>query len=308
MTYQHPDVVIKYITTKNKVRKLATYKSDTCALKARHEEINRFISDRFVPSKFAKGYVKKRSIYHNAKAHMYNDVFVMMDIKDFFLQICHKQLSEKLFYELNLIEQNQISKKECKQIVEECSLGSRGLPLGFITSPILSNVYLKEFDGIFYGSLKKLGLSNMIYTRYADDITVSFRYSALGNNEEYYKQIQCLAERLLSRYGLRLNSRKTRTYDLNTSNHVRVTGINIVKCEDGTRKLTVGRSAKNALFWDALNCLENSNQNRILHVKGMQSFVLSIEKNGYESCYSQAMMEKVYATGAKSLKELIDSL
>ena len=34
---------------------------------------------------------------------------------------------------------------------------------------------MKEFDNIFYGRLKELGQSNIIYTRYADDITVSYK-------------------------------------------------------------------------------------------------------------------------------------
>jgi len=46
--------------------------------------------------------------------------------------------------------------------------------VGFITSPILSNIYMKEFDNIFYGRLKELGQSNIIYTRYADDMIISF--------------------------------------------------------------------------------------------------------------------------------------
>ena len=62
MTVQHPDVVIRYIKTKNKTRKLATYRSDDCDLRIKHETINKFISERFIPSVFTKGYVKNRSI------------------------------------------------------------------------------------------------------------------------------------------------------------------------------------------------------------------------------------------------------
>lgn len=308
MTVQHPDVVIRYIKTKNKTRKLATYPSYDCDLRIKHETISKFISERFIPSPFTKGYVKNRSIYHNAVAHLYNDYFIMMDIKDFFPHICHKQLTEKLFYELNLKQKGQISRKECNDIVGICSISSRGLPLGFITSPLLSNVYMKEFDGVFYGKLKKLGLPNVIYTRYADDLTVSFKSDSIEKLQACEDSITEIAAVLLSRYGLQLNRRKTRAYNMNISNHVRITGVNITKQDNGSRRLTVGRSVKNNLYWEALNCLEDKNPDKISHVKGLQSFVLSIEKTGYESCYSPVMMAKVRSYGFETLKELIDSL
>lgn len=307
MNVQHPDIIIRYIRTKNKIRKLATYRSDDCGLRAKHEKINKFIESRFIPSIFSKGYVKKRSIYHNALAHLYNDYFIMLDIRDFFPHICHKQLADKLFYELNLLSTEQISMKECKDVVELCSISSRGLPLGFITSPILSNVYMKEFDGIFFGQLKRLGLKNAIYTRYADDITVSFKYSDRIPPTVVENQVVNLAKSLLLKYGLQLNNRKKRSYNLNISNHVRITGINITRQPDNRRLLTVGRSAKKELFWDAMDCLKTRDPKKIAHIKGMQSFILSVEKNGYEKCYSEAMIQQIHNLGFASLKELIDS-
>lgn len=307
MSVQHPDIIIRYIRTKNKTRKLATYRSDDCELRIKHGKINEFIAARFIPSVFSKGYVKNRSIYHNALAHLYNDYFIMLDIKDFFPHICHKQLSDKLFYELNLLSPGQISLKECKDVVAACSVSSRGLPLGFITSPLLSNVYMKEFDGIFYGQLKKLGLENAIYTRYADDITISFKYAHRVPPTQIEDQIINLAKSLLSKYGLQLNGKKTRSYNLNISNHVRITGINITKQPDNRRVLTVGRTIKNQLYWDAMDCMKSKDSEKIAHVKGMQSFILSVEKNGYEQCYSEGMLHQIHEYGFSSLKDLIDS-
>lgn len=308
MKEKQTDIVFRYIKTKSKNRKLVTYRSDTCDLRIKHEKITNFINERFIPSIFAKGYVKNCSIYYNALAHMYNDYFVMLDIKDFFPHICHKQLAEKLFYELNLIKKKQISKRECYFIVQQCSVNTRGLPLGFITSPVLSNIYMKDFDGIFYGQLKKLGLNNVIFTRYADDITVSFKSDADEKPETRDHQIIDIAAAILSRYGLQLNKRKTRSYNLHVSNHVRITGVNIVKLKDGRRHLTVGRSLKKRLFWEALDCWKNENAEKKQHVKGLQSFVLSIEKEGYEKCYSETMIGIVRSAGYATLKELIDSL
>ncbi|MBR5947050.1 MAG: RNA-directed DNA polymerase [Clostridia bacterium] len=308
MTELHPDIIIRYIRTKNKTRKLATYRSVDCDLRKKHEQIEQFLTAWFVPSIFAKGYVKNRSIFHNAQSHMYNDHFVMLDIKDFFPHICHKQLSEKLYYELNRSGKNVVAKSECNDIVDICSIGSRGLPLGFVTSPTLSNLYLKEFDGIFYGKLKKLGLNNVIYTRYADDLTISFKTVTAPELSKIEESIVQIAQQLLKRYGLQLNMHKTRSYDLRVSNHVRITGVNVIVSEGNRRRLSAGRSLKNKLFWDAIECAETRDPVKTAHVKGMQSFILSVEKEGYETCFSKAMIQKVESLGFSSLKELIDSL
>ena len=46
---------------------------------------------------------------------------------------------------------------------------------------------------------------------------------------------------------------------------------------------------------------------KIANVKGMQAFILSVEKNGYEQCYSEGMLHQIHEYGFRSLKELIDS-
>jgi len=309
MNIQHPDLVVRYIKTKNKIRRIVSYRNNDCELRKKHEHIQHFLADNFVPSIFSKGYVRKRSIYHNAIAHLYNDYFIMLDIKDFFPHICHKQLSDMIFYELNKLTPNQINKLECKELIDLCSVSSRGLPLGFVTSPILSNIYLKEFDGIFYGRLRSLKLANVIYTRYADDLVISFKTTALQTHSDIDERIQEIASELLARYGLQLNKHKSRSYNMHTSNHVRITGVNIVIDSKGRRHLTVGRAIKNKLYWDAIHCFESNKQDAELvqKIKGMQSFVLSIEKCGYEDCYSENMMKKVYILGFDSLRQLIDS-
>ncbi|MDY3596892.1 reverse transcriptase domain-containing protein [Anaerotignum sp.] len=308
MSLQYPDIIIYYIRTKNKSRKIVTYKSNSCELCDYHKKVQDFLTERFIPSIFSKGYVQGRSIYHNAVSHLYNDYFIMLDIKDFFQNINHKQLENKLFYEINLISPNQISRKECKEIVDKCSISSIGLPLGFITSPILSNIYLKEFDNIFYGELKKMNLENIMFTRYADDITVSFKCDTKEKMAVIEADIIEKVSSILKRYGLRLNTKKTRSYNLNLSNHVRVTGINIIKCPHGKRRLTIGRSVKNKLYWEAVNCFQCGNKDNIQHIKGMQSFILSVEKNGYENCFSTNMLKQINELGFASLKDLIDSL
>ena len=70
----------------------------------------------------------------------------------------------------------------------------------------------------------------------------------------------------------------------------------------------MGRALKNELFWDAVACYEIQDMEEIQRLKGLQSIVLSVEKNGYESCYLQGMLSCLSELGFESLKDLIDSL
>lgn len=299
---------VKYIKRKNKFRKIVTYKEDN-SVRNQHEKIAYFLEKSTLPSKFSKAYIKKRSIISNARAHMYNDNFLMMDIKSFFNNIDHSRLIKALYYELN--KEKSISKVDCAKIVELCSINKVGIPIGFVTSPILSNLYLKEFDNILYGKLKKYNLQNVIYTRYADDMTISFR--GIDNvNDEVIVSIQELVVCLLKRYGLKLNSKKTKKIHLCNSNHVRITGINIIKNENDYRRLSVGNKRKNDLFWDAINYYETDqhlrNKQNLKKIKGMLSFILSVEKTEFEQSFSEGMKIKIKNLGSESLKDFIDKL
>lgn len=298
-------LVVRYIKTKNKIRKIVTY-AENGELRQYHENVVEYLTKYAKNSIFAKAYVPKTSIYENAKAHMYNDVFLKMDIKNFFPSINHKYMAECLFYELN--KNTQISRKECYDIVRKCSVGEKGLPLGLVSSPALANLYMKEFDGLLYGRLKKLELNNPIYTRYADDIVISFK---TGKDDfEKIDIIKTDVNNLLKRVHLTLNVKKTKYYTLNQSNHVRITGISITRDENNYRHISVGKKLKNQIFWDAINMYDEKTKDytEIKRLKGMFSFILSIEKMNIENCYSEGMRALIKERGYDSLKELIKSL
>ena len=298
-------LVVKYIKTKNKVRKIVTYTDDN-ELRKYHQRVADFLAKYTKNSIFAKAYVPHSSIYKNAQAHMYNDIFIKMDIKDFFPSLNHRYLAECLYYEIN--KNKAISRKECYEIVRKCSVGDKGLPLGLVSSPALANLYMNEFDGLLYGKIKQMGLQNPIYTRYADDMVIS--YQADDAKAEQIREIKYVVQQLLKKVHLRLNEKKTRCYDLHRTNHVRITGISITKSEENYRHISIGRKAKNQMFWDAVNMYDHENKDyaKINHLKGYCSFALSIEKKGIESCYSDQMMKLLQQRGCNSLKELIEKL
>jgi len=310
---------IKYIRKKRKIRRIVTYSDNSTEIKNKHIGIKEFLEKNIYMSKFTKAYKKDSSIFKNAKAHMYNDVFIKLDIKDFFQNIDHKILLEILYFELNKsksLSTIKYSKKQLLSLIELCSVSKRGLPLGLVTSPILANIYLKEFDNLLYGNLKKFGLNNIIYTRYADDLTISFKKTSQINIVNEKKNIELLVSSLLKKNRLKLNFSKSKMIDFEISNHVRITGLNIVKDTNNFRRITVGRKRINDLFHQSMNLhlklkeysLTDSDKLEILRIKGMESFIYSIEKKGYEYVFSNNMKESIYNEGFSNLTELIDAL
>ncbi|WP_069998229.1 reverse transcriptase family protein [Cellulosilyticum sp. I15G10I2] len=303
------ELLIKYIPKKKGYRKIVSYNVANQKLRQEHKHINKFICDETIPSKFAKAYIKNRSIILNAKMHMYNDIFIYMDIKKFFASINHTMMVNLLFKEINKRKPKIIITKDtCYKIVKSCAISSKGLAEGVIPSPTLSNIYLKEFDNILYGYLNKMHLENIRYTRYADDMIISFKDTENYNVVDIVNAVTTL----LKRYKLELNKEKTKIISLNRSNHVRLTGIIISKDSDNNRSLTVGRKRKNELYNKAISLAKKNKdirlQGEINKVKGMQSFILSVEGIKYEEIYSDKMISIVRELGYEKLKQLIDNL
>ncbi len=292
---------IKYIFKKNKLRKIITYNDDR--LREEHRIIADKINGCFEPSVFSKGYIKGQSIYTNAISHLYNNYFIKTDIKDFFPSLNHNVLRNCIYNELKDI----ISPKDCELLIKKCSISNKGLPLGLITSPVLSNIYMKKFDIALYKKLKKLSCNNIIYTRYADDIIISFK--SCSNPFFMYKSIIKTIESLLNDINLKLNVKKTKFIKFNITKQVKVTGVSIVE-KNNQRRLSVGRNNKREFFYEVLNIKKSANKDlkKIKQLKGKMSFYLSIEKTGFDDFLSINMRKELTEFGYNSIKELVDSL
>lgn len=290
-----------------KIRKIVTYLEGS-ELRTTHETINNYLKEHVKYSKFTKAYKKGTSIFDNAKLHMYNDIFLQFDIKNFFPSINHSKLVDILFKELNR-ESNIISKRECYEVVSISSQNLKGLPLGFITSPLLSNLYLKQFDNLVYGRLKKEALNNIIYTRYADDITISFKNGLYDLNEVQETITNILCD-LLKSFNLKLNNKKTKLTDITKSNHVKITGVYVTRRLDNYRHLSVGRKLRKELIWKAIQLYEKQDRRyeQVQEVKGLYSFILSIHKEGFDNILSPSIIRILDEKKILSIDQLIREL
>ena len=104
----------------------------------------------------------------------------------------------------------------------------RALPQGSPLSPLLSNIVLTSFDWAMYYSVKHF---NGVYTRYADDILISFPYK---------KQLPFI-ERIIQSHlpnGLRLNQEKSRCGSVAGKNY----NLGLVLNKDNN--ITIGHKKK----------------------------------------------------------------
>ena len=140
-------------------------------------------------SRYAKAYIKNRSIRDNAKYHLKQVLVVNYDIKDFFPSITTNHIYE-YFFSLGY------GALIADFLTKICTLDN-SLPQGAPTSPMLSNIILYKTDKAFQ---RYANAHHIMYTRYADDLTFS------GNIN--IDQLTNVVKEELSRLGLKINQNK----------------------------------------------------------------------------------------------------
>jgi RNA-directed DNA polymerase len=140
-------------------------------LKEKQKQILEELYKIYYPFKdfyYAFGGLPYKNIKLLAEKHIGKSVIVRLDIKDFFDNIDKEILFEELekdFEEKKIKNPNILLNKIHKYCFYE-----NQIPQGAITSPFLSNIYLKSFDRII-SSITTRGYYN--YSRYFDDLTFS---------------------------------------------------------------------------------------------------------------------------------------
>lgn len=232
----------KYIKkTGKKQRKIVVCPAD---LKKNYYKLYQEITQIFLAqplSKYAHGFIPKRSPITNAKAHLNYMYSVSFDIKDYFDHIRHKHI--KPYLDQTLIDQT----------VSCFSLP--GAPQGLPSSPAVANVAGLSFSKDFYELLK---MENVSYTYYADDLTFSFNdYSMYGFLKDDVKSV-------LKKHGFSLNTKKTKLQSSKWGRRI-ITGVGI----EGYKVYPTRKARR------ILRVLKH--QQKQLSVQGMESWMKSIK-------------------------------
>jgi hypothetical protein len=114
--------------------------------------------------------IRPRGVITNALVHTNKKLVISIDLKDFFPTITFPRVMgmlKKTPYNYSNKQAAVIAELTC--LPKEIDI-NRGLPQGAPTSPILSNLVCKKLD---YQLGKMASKYNLLYSRYADDLTFS---------------------------------------------------------------------------------------------------------------------------------------
>ncbi|WP_252176983.1 reverse transcriptase domain-containing protein [Endozoicomonas sp. 4G] len=160
-------------------------------------------------------YIKGKSALTAVQAHAGNSHFFITDIQAFFPNITNVDVREILTRNEANVPISDI--KEYIPLLVGMMTWQGVLPVGFPTSPQLSNAFLLNFDQKLSRYCASRGY---IYTRYSDDIVISAQ--AFDGFEHLSETIQLLLDSAASPL-LMLNDDKTRF--THTGNKVKVLGL-----------------------------------------------------------------------------------
>lgn len=162
-------------------------------LKSVQRQILRRVLRRLRAHPAATGFERGASIVRNARQHQGRAVVIRLDVKDFFPSTTAKRL-RRYFRRIGW------NRPATALLLRLCTHKGR-VPQGAPTSPRLSNLVNYRIDARLAGMAARLGA---VYTRYADDITLSF------DHEDHAKIhfVQRFVRKVLASEGYVLHQRK----------------------------------------------------------------------------------------------------
>lgn len=224
--------------------------------------LRNILEKKLHPSEYAHAYYKSRGIKTNATMHLHKKFIYCLDIKDFFPSIYIDKIVP-IFKSIN-----SINSTLANQLGRICTYLLR-LPQGGITSPYLSNLVFKDIDNEIGDYCER---KNIIYTRYADDLSFSSDY------KEGLKDLKPFVEKILIAQRFELNNNKERM--LSEGGKMMITGIRL-----NSKRLTIGRERKRmmrAMLHHLIIKDEKINENSLI---GYMSFLNDIEPEYLEKSF-----------------------
>lgn len=224
----------------------------------------------------AYAYVKQRSTLHAMQKHQKNESkwFAKLDLHNFFgsttLAYVMKMLS--VIFPFNLVIQNERGRRELETALSLAFLDGV-LPQGTPISPMLTNLMMIPVDFILTKQLRNFEKQTYVYTRYADDFTISSRY------EFDISKIEALVKDTLAEFDapFTVNQKKTRYGSSSGKNW----NLGLMLNKDN--EITVGHKRKAQFqsmlhnFIVAQNRGESWEVSEIQYVLGVYSYISSVE-------------------------------
>lgn len=190
-----------------------------------------------------------------AERHRNNLYILKMDLKNFYPSICR----EKVFNQFLQIGYNTYAANLLTNI---CTLNG-SLPQGAVSSPYLANLVSYRMDIRIAGYCNK---RDIVYTRYADDLTFSC------DNRDLLRNIYGMIKKIVEDEGFTVNSKKTQF--MTPKIHKKIVGVTV---NDGVIKASkeLKRNIRSMIHYEIITGDYSNNEK----IRGYIAYIDSIEKN-----------------------------
>lgn len=177
-----------------------------------NERITKFILSQIPINSSACGFVQGRSYFDFLKPHVKGYYFLRLDIKKFFHSIPVAEVKSllKIYFSDNKkgekysaldIALMSVLHKASKSLSDSELRDKEILPIGFSSSPIISNIIFRKIDILIQKYCEDKGIE---YSRYADDLLFSSASSNFIHGEQFEREISIF----ISILSLRLKNNK----------------------------------------------------------------------------------------------------
>ncbi len=254
-------------------------------LKAAQRWTLRNVAEKLPVHGAAHGFLAARSIVSNAKAHAGAHVLLKVDVKDFFPTVTWRRV-KGLYRKAGYSEQVAtllalLATEAPREMVQfraktlHVASGPRALPQGAPTSPAITNAICLRMDRRLSGLARVFGFR---YTRYADDLTFSWRPSPEAPAGTRPKapvgaMLRGIGQ-ILRAEGFALHPTKTEV--LRRGNCQEVTGLVINEAPEGVPEARVPRDVRRRLRAAIFNRERGKGAKEgesLAQVQGMAAFV-----------------------------------
>ena len=162
-----------------------------------NDRITKFVLDKTPINSSACGFVSGRSYYDFLRPHIVGYYFLRLDIKKFFHSIPVNEVKKLLSQYFNDnkngakyspldIAYMSVTHKVSSGCNAEEIKGKEILPMGFSSSPVISNIIFRRVDILIQKLCEEKGIT---YTRYADDMLFSSQKSRYLHSEQFERDI-----------------------------------------------------------------------------------------------------------------------
>lgn len=203
----------KTVPVIRKGKKRTTYKVVGELLKI-HELIKQRVFSKISLPKYITGGRKGVSYIDDCISHSNKSILIQEDMKDFFPSIKEELIAKAFQYYMNF-------SPEVSSLIANLSTLEGSLVQGTKLSTDIANLIFLEEEALISEVVEKLGGN---YTRYVDDITISFESDV--NNEDISK-IKTMILSMALKSGVRLNRKKSRI--LRNGQSKIVHGVKVIK-------------------------------------------------------------------------------